>query len=225
MAGQLFGYFGAAAAAGSLLQLNADRIHSAFGIALMQASGTMQVVHGGDPPAKAIYGAFPNHGGLLAALLSKAGLDGKCDALEGVAGLYEMFYGGEYREEALFENLGRKSCVYTLLLCLFFLIFGTLILRFFGVSLAMVRIAGGIVLLKIGFALMSSSPPKNSSADGGRGQDTNIAFMPLAMPLMFGPGAIATVIGMASTIKHSPAEWSDFAARPFSPPCWSRTCV
>jgi 2-methylcitrate dehydratase PrpD len=107
MAGQLFGYFGAAAAAGSLLQLSADQIHSAFGIALMQASGTMQVVHGGDPPAKAIYGAFPNHGGLLAALLSKAGLDGKCDALEGVAGLYEMFYGGEYREEALFENLGR----------------------------------------------------------------------------------------------------------------------
>ena len=107
MAGQLFGYFGAAAAAGSLLRLSADQIHSAFGIALMQASGTMQVVHGGDPPAKAIYGAFPNHGGLLAALLSKAGLDGKCDALEGVAGLYEMFYGGEYREEALFENLGR----------------------------------------------------------------------------------------------------------------------
>jgi 2-methylcitrate dehydratase PrpD len=107
MAGQLFGYFGAAAAAGSLLELNAERMHSAFGIALMQTSGTMQVVHGGDPPAKAIYGAFPNYGGLLAALLSKSGLDGKCDALEGVAGLYEMFYGGEYCEEALFENLGR----------------------------------------------------------------------------------------------------------------------
>jgi len=107
MAGQLFGYFGAAAAAGSLLELTAEQMHSAFGIALMQSSGTMQVVHGGDPPAKAIYGAYPNHGGLLSALLSKAGLDGRCDALEGVAGLYEMFYGGEYREEALFENLGR----------------------------------------------------------------------------------------------------------------------
>jgi len=116
------------------------------------------------------------------------------------------------KDGATHREIARKSCVYTLLLCLFFLIFGTLILRFFGVSLAMVRIAGGIVLLKIGFALMSSSPPKNSSADGGRGQDTSIAFMPLAMPLMFGPGAIATVIGMASTIKHSPAEWSDFAA-------------
>jgi 2-methylcitrate dehydratase PrpD len=107
MAGQLFGYFGAAAAAGHLLGLNAEQMHSAFGIALMQSSGTMQVVHGGDPPAKAIYGAFPNNGGLLAALFSKAGLGGECDALEGVAGLYEMFYRGEYREEALIENLGR----------------------------------------------------------------------------------------------------------------------
>jgi 2-methylcitrate dehydratase PrpD len=53
MAGQLFGYFGAAAAAGHLLGLNAEQMHSAFGIALMQSSGTMQVVHGGDPPAKA----------------------------------------------------------------------------------------------------------------------------------------------------------------------------
>lgn len=115
------------------------------------------------------------------------------------------------KDGAAHREIARKSCVYTLLLCLFFLIFGTLILRFFGVSLAMVRIAGGIVLLKIGFALMSSLPSKNTM-DGGAGQDTNIAFVPLAMPLMFGPGAIATVIGMASTIKHSSAEWSDFAA-------------
>src|SRR6516225_7768895 len=31
----------------------------------------------------------------------------------------------------------------------------------------------------------------------------NIAFVPLAMPLMFGPGAIATVLGMTSKIRQS----------------------
>jgi hypothetical protein len=31
-------------------ELNAEQMHSAFGIALMQTSGAMQVVHGGDPP-------------------------------------------------------------------------------------------------------------------------------------------------------------------------------
>ena len=50
-----------------------------------------------------------------------------------------------------------KSCVYALLLSLFFLIFGTLILRLFGVPLAMVRIVGGIILMKIGFELFSPS--------------------------------------------------------------------
>ena len=41
------------------------------------------------------------------------------------------------------------------------------------------------------------------TADGAGG---DIAFVPLAMPLMFGPGAIATVLGMASLLHHPFAE-------------------
>src|SRR6516164_7548500 len=66
----------------------------------------------------------------------------------------------EGKDAATHQLIARKSCVYALLLCLFFLIFGTLILRLFGVPLAMVRIAGGIILVKIGFELFSSSPSK-----------------------------------------------------------------
>jgi multiple antibiotic resistance protein len=107
--------------------------------------------------------------------------------------------------------IARKSCVYAFLLSLFFLIFGTLILRLFGVPLSMVRIVGGIILMKIGFELFSPSP-----SGGGMipttAQDTNIAFVPLAMPLMFGPGAIATILGMTSTIEHSSTELTSFIA-------------
>jgi multiple antibiotic resistance protein len=99
-----------------------------------------------------------------------------------------------------------KACLYSLLLCFFFLIFGTLILRLFGVPLSMVRIVGGIILMRIGFELFM---PKKSNGDLGlssaNADDANIAFVPLAMPLMFGPGAIATIIGMSSTIKDSSA--------------------
>ena len=56
------------------------------------------------------------------------------------------------------RQIASKSCVYALLLSLFFLIFGTLILRLFGVPLSMVRIVGGIILMKIGFELFSPSP-------------------------------------------------------------------
>jgi 2-methylcitrate dehydratase PrpD len=106
--GQFLGYFGAAAGAGRVLGLDADRMHSAFGLALMQASGSMQIVLEGDPPAKAIYGAFPNHGGVLAALLARGGLGAACDALEGKAGLYGLAYGGAYEPRALTEGLGAE---------------------------------------------------------------------------------------------------------------------
>jgi len=52
------------------------------------------------------------------------------------------------------RQVARQSCVYALLLSLFFLIFGNLILRLFGVPLSMVRIVGGIILMKIGFELL-----------------------------------------------------------------------
>ena len=47
---------------------------------------------------------------------------------------------------------------------------------------------------------------------GGGEQDTNIAFVPLAMPLMCGPGAIATILGMPSTIRQSSTELASFVA-------------
>jgi multiple antibiotic resistance protein len=118
----------------------------------------------------------------------------------------------EGKDTATHQRIAWKSCLYALLLSLFFLIFGTLILRLFGVPLAMVRIAGGIILVKIGFELFSPSPSKGVVASGGVGLDESIAFTPLAMPLMFGPGAIATILGMTSTIQHSSTELVSFAA-------------
>jgi multiple antibiotic resistance protein len=71
----------------------------------------------------------------------------------------------------------------------------------------MVRIVGGIILLRIGFDLFSPSPPGGSKvALGPTQQDEDVAFVPLAMPIMFGPGAIATVLGMVSLVKHSEFE-------------------
>lgn len=108
LTGQHFGYFGCAAGAGHVLGLNAEKMESALGLALMQASGSMQLVLGGDPPAKAIYGAFPNHGGVLAALLSNRGLRAECDVFEGPAGLYGMICEGEADIDTLVDGLGTE---------------------------------------------------------------------------------------------------------------------
>jgi len=109
------------------------------------------------------------------------------------------------KDRATHVLVARKACMYALLLLFFFLVFGTLLLKLFDVPLSMVRIVGGIILMKIGFSLFDP-PPR--AASGPAQADEDIAFVPLAMPLMFGPGAIATVLGMASHV-HNPL--ADFA--------------
>lgn len=108
---------------------------------------------------------------------------------------------GKSEEEHL--RVARLACTYAMLLAFFFLFFGKFIMWIFGVPLSMVRIVAGIVLLRIGFDLFSSSPSAGSSIAHGPAQDNeDVAFVPLAMPIMFGPGAIATVLGMVSLVKH-----------------------
>jgi multiple antibiotic resistance protein len=107
-------------------------------------------------------------------------------------------------------RLALRACLYALALMFFFLLFGALLLRVFGVPLSMARIAGGIILTQLGFSLFSSPPtaPKSGPAPV---TEEDPAFVPLAMPIMFGPGAMATILGMTSLIKHSPTEMLAFA--------------
>ena len=102
-------------------------------------------------------------------------------------------------------KVARKSCLYATYLMFFFLVFGTLLLKAFGVSLSMIKVVGGIVLTRIGFDLFA--PSANSRlipTDGSKQADgMDVAFTPLAMPIMFGPGGIATLISMAATLHVS----------------------
>jgi multiple antibiotic resistance protein len=118
----------------------------------------------------------------------------------------------EGKDVATRDQVAWKACVYAFFLGLFFLIFGTLILRLFGVPLAMVRIVGGIILVKIGFELFSGSSSEGIVTSAALKKDANIAFVPLAIPLMCGPGAIATILGITSTIRQSPSELGSFVA-------------
>ena len=105
------------------------------------------------------------------------------------------------KDEHAHRLVARRACTYAALLTFFFLIFGTLLLEIFEVPLSMVRIVGGIILMRIGFSLFmpSATASPTTITDGA---DGDIAFVPLAMPLMFGPGTIATVLGMASLVQH-----------------------
>jgi multiple antibiotic resistance protein len=115
------------------------------------------------------------------------------------------------KDEQTHRLVARRACSYATLLLFFFLIFGTLLLKVFDVPLSMVRIVGGIILMRIGFSLFMPSDATTSVA-APAGADEDVAFVPLAMPLMFGPGAIATVLGMASLVRHPLAEFLSLGA-------------
>lgn len=105
--GQLLSYFGAAAGAGRVLRLSPEQMHNCLGLALMQAAGTRQVSFEGGA-AKAIYGAYGNMGGTLAALMAAKGIDARCDFLEGPAGVFSLFYGGKHDHGVLHDGLGER---------------------------------------------------------------------------------------------------------------------
>jgi len=111
------------------------------------------------------------------------------------------------------RRVARKACAYATLLLFFFLIFGTLLLKIFEVPLSMVRVVGGIILMRIGFSLFMPSGATGTIIPNAPAEaPDNMAFVPLAMPLMFGPGAIATVLGMASLTRHPLTEFLSLAA-------------
>jgi len=105
------------------------------------------------------------------------------------------------RDEQAHRQVAWRSCVYAVILMFFFLIFGTLVMRLFGVPLSMIRIVGGIILMRLGFELFAPSPAGSLIPQGESAQE-DVAFIPLAMPIMVGPGVIAAILGMASLVKH-----------------------
>jgi hypothetical protein len=91
---------------------------------------------------------------------------------------------------------------------------GTRIARGDGNSppISVLRIVGGIILMQIGFSLFMPSSATAFAANAPSCEEENVAFVPLAMPLMFGPGAIATVPGMASLVRHPLTQFPSLVA-------------
>ena len=79
------------------------------------------------------------------------------------------------------------------------LILGALILEFYGISIPVLRVAGGIIVAVAGWKLLNEGSQKelDASADGvSRTNPLDQAFYPLTLPLTTGPGTIAVVISL-----------------------------
>jgi len=98
----------------------------------------------------------------------------------------------------LYNQVCRKIALNTFILLLIVFFLGTYFLEFFGISLHIVEVGGGIVVAFIGWNLLNQSPNKNTeSKTNTNTASKNIlasAFYPFTMPITAGPGAMAVVL-------------------------------
>ena len=94
----------------------------------------------------------------------------------------------------------RMAVVYMIAILLTTLVAGALIMSFFGISLPALRMAGGLIVARVGFAMLNPTADGELSDDSAREAATmkDIAFTPIALPLLSGPGSIAVTIAMAT---------------------------
>ncbi len=107
-----------------------------------------------------------------------------------------------------------------LALLLIFMFLGTPILNFFGISLDSFRIAGGILLLGIGINIVNGvevNPSRTlirNGAEAGSWAEARSVYqqivIPMAMPLLVGPGVIANVILYANEIESMKQDLLNF---------------
>lgn len=95
------------------------------------------------------------------------------------------------------DTVARDACRYAFLILLIVAVIGTWILQLFGITLEAFRIAGGILLFGIGMEMVNAktSRTKLTATEKYESRETeDISIMPLAIPMIAGPGAITTTI-------------------------------
>lgn len=104
-----------------------------------------------------------------------------------------------------------KACIYMVAILVSFLIAGRFIMEFFGISLPGLRIAGGMLVVGIGWNMLMGPGQQGAQSEHANPEakaKADISFSPLAMPMLSGPGSIAVTLGFTSLASG----WIDYIA-------------
>ena len=106
--------------------------------------------------------------------------------------------------QAAQEILARKIAAYGFALLAVSFLFGSEILSFFGITLAVIQITGGLIVASTGWSLLNQQVAASS---GEQASDTledalQHAFYPLTLPITVGPGCISIAITLGAHLRH-----------------------
>jgi multiple antibiotic resistance protein len=117
----------------------------------------------------------------------------------GVVPIFLSMTAGDSPEKM--KRMARRASLVGGGMLLFFALFGGVIFKLFGVSLSAFRVAGGILLLMTALDMLRAKPSATRTSEEEKregSQKEDVALVPLAIPLLAGPGSIATVMVLMS---------------------------
>jgi multiple antibiotic resistance protein len=101
------------------------------------------------------------------------------------------------------RKVAARSLALAFVIVAVFAVAGKLIFDLFGMTMPALRITGGLLVFLIGFHMLQGNgskvhQPSNDEAKGAREAQLGVAVSPLAMPILAGPGTIATAMNFAA---------------------------
>ena len=108
-----------------------------------------------------------------------------------------------------------KAIFFSFIVLTLFALIGEFIFSFYNITIHSFRIAGGLLLFKISLDMVESkrSRTKTTPKEEKEAEEKEaIAFTPLAIPLIAGPGSIATIMILASESKNNNDNFAIFFA-------------
>jgi multiple antibiotic resistance protein len=103
--------------------------------------------------------------------------------------------------------IARRASVAVFAVLVVFSLAGALIFQLLGISLGAFKIAGGVVLLLLALDMIRTQPSRTRITEGevaAGAEKEDMAIVPLATPLLAGPGSIATAIVLMSRAREGP---------------------
>jgi len=79
-----------------------------------------------------------------------------------------------------------------------FMLFGRFVLSFFGISLPVLKIAGGLIVANTAWGMVTASSRMTTEESSEALTKEDISLTPMAMPMLSGPGSIGVVMGLAA---------------------------
>ena len=100
----------------------------------------------------------------------------------------------------------QRTALNVVLILALFLFAGRTVLEFFGISLNVLRIAGGLLVAHAAWEMVTSKQRMTDSEHQAAIEKEDVSFTPMAIPLIAGPGSIGVVIGLATKMT----QWSEY---------------